>query len=48
MLSENILAQIIKQLQKDSISWTEGDNGEILLLQVDMIDPNGLSFNKKK
>ncbi|KAF7822745.1 putative nuclear RNA export factor SDE5 isoform X4 [Senna tora] len=40
--------RIIKQLKKDSINWTEEDDGGTLRLQVDVIDPKSLSFYKNK
>ncbi|XP_019442461.1 PREDICTED: putative nuclear RNA export factor SDE5 [Lupinus angustifolius] len=37
-----------KLLKKNSIEWTEEDNGRILCIQVDIIDPKSLSFGPKK
>ncbi|KAK7244323.1 hypothetical protein RIF29_39143 [Crotalaria pallida] len=39
---------IIRLLEKNSIGWTEEDNGRILRIQVDVIDPKSLSFAPKK
>ncbi|KAE9585203.1 hypothetical protein Lalb_Chr25g0286491 [Lupinus albus] len=39
---------ITKLLNKNSIEWTEEDNGRILCIQVDIIDPKSLSFASKK
>ncbi|CAL0326565.1 unnamed protein product [Lupinus luteus] len=39
---------ITKLLKKNSIEWTEEDNGRILCIQVDIIDPKSLSFAPKK
>ncbi|KAF5730666.1 hypothetical protein HS088_TW19G00259 [Tripterygium wilfordii] len=39
---------LLKQLEKESIQWTEGDNGNTILIQVDRIDPKSLSFAKNK
>ncbi|CAK7327601.1 unnamed protein product [Dovyalis caffra] len=38
---------IMKQLEKESIKWTDEENGQIILIQVDEIDPKHLSFSKK-
>lgn len=38
---------IMKQLEKESIKWTDEGNGQIILIQVDAIDPKHLSFAKK-
>ncbi|PRQ31334.1 hypothetical protein RchiOBHm_Chr5g0034321 [Rosa chinensis] len=38
---------IIKQLEKESIKWTEEENGQIILIRLDVIDPKRLSFSKK-
>ncbi|XP_004293100.1 PREDICTED: uncharacterized protein LOC101293853 [Fragaria vesca subsp. vesca] len=37
---------IVKQLEKESIKWTE-ENGQIILIQLDLIEPKRLSFLKK-
>ncbi|GLT62148.1 hypothetical protein SLA2020_348060 [Shorea laevis] len=37
---------ILKQLEKESIKWTEVD-GRAIMIQVDVIDPKRLSFSKK-
>ncbi|KAJ4726286.1 putative Smr domain-containing protein [Melia azedarach] len=39
---------ILKQLQKESIKWTEDGNGQVILIGVDVIDPKCFSFAKKK
>ncbi|KAF3442527.1 hypothetical protein FNV43_RR16443 [Rhamnella rubrinervis] len=39
---------ITKLLEKESIKWTEEDNGQIILIQLDIIDRERLSFFKKK
>ncbi|GLT83358.1 hypothetical protein SLE2022_016510 [Rubroshorea leprosula] len=39
---------IIKQLEKESIKWTEEDNGRTMIIQVDVINPKRLSFAKKQ
>lgn len=36
-----------KLLERDSISWTEEQDGKIMAIQVDAINPKRLSFNKK-
>ncbi|KAG8502605.1 hypothetical protein CXB51_001133 [Gossypium anomalum] len=38
---------IMRQLEKESIKWTEEENGRIILIQVDIINPKNLSFAKK-
>ncbi|RQO85971.1 hypothetical protein POPTR_001G401900v4 [Populus trichocarpa] len=38
---------IMKQLEKESIKWTDEGNGQIILIQVDAIDPKHLSFAEK-
>ncbi|KAJ7948634.1 SMR domain-containing protein [Quillaja saponaria] len=38
---------IIKQLDKESIKWTEEDNGRVIRIQLDVINPKRLSFYKK-
>uniref|UniRef100_A0A6P4ATX7 putative nuclear RNA export factor SDE5 isoform X1 n=1 Tax=Ziziphus jujuba TaxID=326968 RepID=A0A6P4ATX7_ZIZJJ len=38
---------IVKQLEKESIKWTEEVNGETMLIPLDVIDPKRLSFSKK-
>lgn len=37
----------MKQLEKESIKWTDEGNGQIILIQVDAIDPKHLSFAEK-
>ncbi|XP_021288199.1 putative nuclear RNA export factor SDE5 isoform X2 [Herrania umbratica] len=37
-----------KQLEKESIKWNEEDNGRILSIRVDVINPKHLSFAKNK
>lgn len=43
----NLLVQIMKQLEKESIKWNEEENGKTILIQVDVIDPKRLSFANK-
>ncbi|KAM3696757.1 hypothetical protein ACB098_06G063600 [Castanea mollissima] len=38
---------ILKQLEKESIKWTEEDDGGTIIIQVDVINPKDLSFYKK-
>lgn len=38
---------ILKQLEKESIKWTEEDDGGTIIIQVDVINPKDLSFCKK-
>lgn len=40
--------QIMKQLQKESIDWTEEEDGRKMLIRVDVINPDRLSFAKNK
>ncbi|KAA3455640.1 Gag-Pol polyprotein [Gossypium australe] len=37
---------VMKLLQKESISWSEGETSGIILIQLDNIDPKRLSFAK--
>ncbi|XP_022717090.1 putative nuclear RNA export factor SDE5 isoform X2 [Durio zibethinus] len=39
---------IMKQLEKESIKWNEEENGRIISIRVDVINPKLLSFAKKK
>lgn len=39
---------ITKQLEKDSIKWTEEDHGRTMIIRVDKINPRKLSFAKSK
>lgn len=43
----NFILQILKQLEKESIKWTEEDDGGTIIIQVDVINPKDLSFYKK-
>ncbi|XP_071691939.1 putative nuclear RNA export factor SDE5 isoform X2 [Rutidosis leptorrhynchoides] len=38
--------RIIRLLQKDSIAWTEEQDGQIMVIRIDVINPKNLSFNK--
>ncbi|VVA38535.1 PREDICTED: putative nuclear RNA export [Prunus dulcis] len=38
---------IIKQLEKESIKWTEEENGRTIWIRLDVIDPKRLSFSRK-
>ncbi|XP_050111839.1 putative nuclear RNA export factor SDE5 [Malus sylvestris] len=38
---------IVKLLEKESIKWTEEENGRTISIRVDEIDPKSLSFSKK-
>ncbi|XP_059443629.1 putative nuclear RNA export factor SDE5 isoform X1 [Corylus avellana] len=38
---------ILKQLEKESIKWTEVDDGGAIMIRVDVINPKRLSFSKK-
>lgn len=40
--------KIIKQLEKESIKWTEEDEGRTMIIKVDVINPRKLSFAKSK
>jgi hypothetical protein len=42
-----IFLQILKQLEKESIKWTEVDDGGAIMIRVDVINPKRLSFSKK-
>lgn len=46
-LCPGLLLQIIELLEKDSIEWTEEDNGQIIVIRVDKVNPKRLSFAKK-
>lgn len=43
----NFVVQIIKQLEKESIKWTEEENGRTIWIRLDVIDPKRLSFSRK-
>ncbi|GMY31772.1 putative nuclear RNA export factor SDE5 [Fagus crenata] len=38
---------ILKQLEKESIKWTEEGDGRTIMIRVDVINPKRLSFSKK-
>ena len=38
----------MKQLEKESIKWNNEENGRIISIQVDLINPKYLSFAKNK
>ncbi|XWS52047.1 hypothetical protein CRYUN_Cryun11dG0033700 [Craigia yunnanensis] len=38
---------IMKQLEKESIKWNEEENGRIISIRIDVINPKHLSFAKK-
>lgn len=39
---------IAKLLEGESIAWSEEDNGLVMMIRVDEIDPKKLSFAKKQ
>ncbi|KAK6946736.1 protein of unknown function DUF1771 [Dillenia turbinata] len=39
---------ILKFLARESIKWTEGENGQSIVIRIDEIDPKSLSFVKKQ
>ncbi|OMP04662.1 hypothetical protein COLO4_09422 [Corchorus olitorius] len=39
---------ILEQLEKESIKWNEEENGSIISIRVDIINPKKLSFTKNK
>ncbi|KAK9004949.1 hypothetical protein V6N11_042399 [Hibiscus sabdariffa] len=39
---------IMKQLEKESIKWKEEEDGRVILIRVDVINPKNLRFAKKK
>ncbi|OMO80319.1 hypothetical protein CCACVL1_13038 [Corchorus capsularis] len=39
---------ILQQLEKESIQWNEEENGSIISIRVDIINPKKLSFTKNK
>ncbi|KAJ8532378.1 hypothetical protein K7X08_012301 [Anisodus acutangulus] len=38
---------VLKFLERDSIAWTEEENGTVLLIRADEIDPRKMTFAKK-
>ncbi|KAK4342059.1 hypothetical protein RND71_037875 [Anisodus tanguticus] len=38
---------VLKFLERDSIAWTEEENGTVLLIRADEIDPRKMAFAKK-
>ncbi|XP_015082972.1 putative nuclear RNA export factor SDE5 isoform X1 [Solanum pennellii] len=38
---------VLKFLERDSIPWTEEENGTVLVIRVDVIDPRKMTFAKK-
>ncbi|KAI3716261.1 hypothetical protein L6452_23478 [Arctium lappa] len=38
---------ISKLLERDAISWTEEQDGQLMAIRIDVINPKRLSFNKK-
>lgn len=43
----DICKQVLKFLERDSIPWTEEENGTVLVIRVDVIDPRKMTFAKK-
>lgn len=42
-----IWKQVLKFLERDSIAWTEEENGTVLVIRADVIDPRKMTFAKK-
>ncbi|KMS97978.1 hypothetical protein BVRB_4g096960 isoform A [Beta vulgaris subsp. vulgaris] len=38
---------VLKLLERESIGWTEAENGKTIVMQLDEINPKSLSFTKK-
>lgn len=38
---------VLKFLERDSIAWTEEENGTVLVIRADVIDPRKMTFAKK-
>ncbi|KAK9131761.1 hypothetical protein Scep_011289 [Stephania cephalantha] len=46
-LASKLLEQVLKLLKKESINWTEEGNGGTIVIRIDEINPQKLSFAKK-